>query len=122
MNENNGNESSDLFTRKWLLIVIVCVLPAFGLFAYFGDPGRGRAAAGATAVIMYAAKANRDLTNYVWFWITLVVIILLHGALVFLIPWTSKSYPGLILLPVAVLDYAVVYGCVKLAEKILKRA
>jgi len=44
----------------------------------------------------------------------------LHVPLILLIPWTSKSLPGVTLLPIALLDYAIVYGCIKLAEKVMK--
>jgi len=122
MTEANSNQSPDVFTRKWTLVVILCMVPVFTLFAYFGDPGRGRAAAGSTIVIMYAARGCWNLKEHAWFWTTLTIIIALHVLLVLLIPWTSKSYPGLTLFPIAVLDYAIVYGSIKLVEKVMKRA
>ena len=122
MTELKDNQSSDLFSRKWLLIVILCMVPAFFLFAVLGDPGRGRAAAISLAVIIVAARTRWDLKNYAWFWITLVVLIGLHVPLVLLVPWTSRSYPGITLLPIGVVDYAIVYGCIKLAEKTMQRA
>ena len=121
MKEANSSQSSDVFTRKWTLVAILCMVPAFALFAYFGDPGRGRAAAGSTIVIMYAARGCWDLRRHTWFWVTLSIFIALHVLLVLLVPWTSKSYPGPILFPIAVLDYAIVYGCIKLVEKVAKR-
>ena len=122
MKELNGNQSPDVFTRKWTLVVILCGMSPFLLFTFLGDPGRGRAAAICTAVIMYAARGCWNLKEYAWFWMTLAIIITLHILLVLLVPWTSKSYPGLTLFPIAVLDYAIVYGCIKLVEKVMKRA
>ena len=71
-------------------------------------------------MIIIVARARWDLKNYAWFWITLVVMIALHVPLVLLIPWTSRSYPGITLLPIAAVDYVIVYGCIKLTEKTLK--
>ncbi|NYF79888.1 hypothetical protein HDF17_002208 [Granulicella arctica] len=122
MTEANSSQSPDLFTRKWLLVVILCMVPAFALFAYFGDSGRGRAAAGSTIVIMYAARGCWDLRRHTWFWVTLTILIALHVLLVLLVPWTSKSYPGLILFPIAAVDYAIVYGCIKLVDRMMNRA
>jgi hypothetical protein len=102
-------------------VIILCVVPAFALFAYFGDPGRGRAAAGSTIVIMYAARGCWDLRRYTWFWVTLTILIALHVLLALLVPWISKSYPGLTLFPIAVVDYAILYGTIKLVEKVAKR-
>jgi hypothetical protein len=123
MTEANSSQSPDVFTRKWLLIVVLCGALPFILFAFLGhDPGRGRAAAICTAVIMYAVRACWNLRGYVWFRVTLAIIIAFQVLLVLLVPWTSKSYPGLILFPIAVLDYAIVWGSIKLAEKVMKRA
>jgi hypothetical protein len=52
---------------------------------------------------------------------TLVVMIGLHVPLVLLVSWTSRSYPGITLVPIAAVDYAIVYGCIKLAENAMKR-
>lgn len=122
MKELNNNQAPDVFTRKWLLIVIVCSMPLFFLFAFRGDPGRGRAAGISAAVCMTAIRACWNLRKHVWFWPIAAVLIALHVLLVFRIPWTDKSYPGYTLLPIAVVDYAMVYGCIKLGEKVTKRA
>lgn len=119
MKTTDANQSSNVFTRKWTLLVILCVLPLFVIFAVLGDPGRGRAAAGAAGVIMFAARACWDWKEHIWFRVTLAIIIAVHALLVALISWTSKSYPGLILFPVAVLDFAIVYGCIKLVHKMI---
>jgi hypothetical protein len=121
MAEANINESPDVSPRKWLLATMLCMIPVFLLFAYFGDPGRGRAAAIATGAIMLAVGGRSSLKSQRWFWVTLAVIIVLHVLLVVLIPWTSKSYPGPILLPFGALDYFIVWGCIKLVEKAMSR-
>jgi multisubunit Na+/H+ antiporter MnhB subunit len=114
-------ESLDVFSRKWLLVVILCCLPLFLLFAVLGDPGGGRAAMIAAGVNMTAMRACWNLRKHRWFWMLAGLVIALHIFLVLSIPWSSKSYPGYALLPVAIVDYGVVYGGFKLAEKILKR-
>lgn len=121
MAELTENQSPDLFTRKFLLVVILCMIPPFVLFAFLGhDPGRGRAASGSVIVIMYAARAFWDLRKHAWFWVTLTVVIAIHVLLILLIPWTSKSYPGTLLLPVAAVDYGIVYVIFKLIERVTK--
>ncbi len=120
MTELTDNQSPNVFTRKWLLLVILCMIPPFVLFAFLGhDPGRGRAASGSTIVIMYAVRGYWELRRRAWFWVVLTAIVAAHVLLVLLIPWTSKSYPGLLLFPVAVLDFAIVWGCFKLAQKVM---
>jgi len=63
MTELKDNQS-DLFSRKWLLIVLLCMVPPFFLFAVLGDPGRGRAAAISLAVIVIAARSRWDWKKY----------------------------------------------------------
>jgi energy-coupling factor transporter transmembrane protein EcfT len=121
MEEANNDQSHDVSPRKWLLVTILCMVPVFLLFAYFGYPGKGRAAAIATGAIMLAVAGRSGLKSQRWFWVTLTIIIAVHVLFVLLIPWTSKSYPGPILLPFGALDYFIVWGCIKLVEKRAKK-
>ena len=71
---------------------------------------------------MAVARVRWDLRKRKWFWATMGIMILLQAPIVLFVPWTSKSYPGVTLLPIAVLDCAIAYGCIKLAENATKRA
>ncbi len=122
MSELKGTSSPTLLNRKWGYIAILCGLPFFFLFAVLRDePGKGRAAGICVAVIVTAARARWNLKVYPWFWLTLAAMCVLNAPLVLLVPWTSKSYPGITLLPVAIADYAIAYGFIKLAEKVARR-
>jgi len=121
MNEITDNQPIDVFTRKWLLVVILCMVPPFPLFAHLGDPGKGRAAAICTAVSMTAIRACWNLRKRVWFWTMAAILISVHVFLVLLIRWSDKSFPGYALLPVALLDYGIVYGSFKLAATAMER-
>lgn len=121
MTENNDNQSIDVFSRKWLLVVILCMVPPFLLFALQGDPGKGRAAAICTGVLMTAIRALWSLKSHVWFWVTAALMVIFHASLVLFVPWPSGSFPAYSLLPVAVLDYGIVWGCIKLVEKLMTR-
>jgi RHS repeat-associated protein len=120
VSELDDNKSPDVFSRKWLLMVILSMVPPFFLFAVQGDPGRGRAAAISVGVIAMAVRACWDMRKNAWFWATAGILIALHVFLVVRVPWTDKSYPGYTLLPFAALDYGVIYGSFKLAEKMMK--
>ena len=122
MKQLTQSQNSEVFTRKWLLVVILCSSPLFALFAYFGDPGRGRAAAIGMTVILYAARRGWASRGYAWFWILLTISIALHILLIVSVPWTNKSYPGPILLPFALVDYAIVWGCIRLCNKGMQEA
>jgi succinate dehydrogenase hydrophobic anchor subunit len=121
MNELNEDQSSEAFSRKWLLIVLVCSIPLFFVFAVLGNPGRGRTAGISAAVGMIVIRACWNLRKHTWFWATAAVLLALHVFLVVRIPWDDKSYPGYTLLPFAALDYGIMYGSFKFAEKLMKK-
>jgi hypothetical protein len=119
---NDVNQGTpDVFTRKWLLIVTLCVVPLFLLFASFGDPGQGRAAVICAGVFMTAVRANWSCREYAWFWVTAAVLVAAHVLLISRVPWTGDSYPGYALLPLALVDYGIVHGSFKLAEKLMNQ-
>lgn len=103
-------------------MMILCLVPVFLLFALLGDPGRGRAAGICAGVIVTTVRSTWNLRKHLWFWVTVAILTVLHAALVLFVAWSSSTaYTGLALLPVAVLDYGIVYGCIKLAEKVMVR-
>jgi hypothetical protein len=106
----------DRLTRKTALVVLLLVLPIQFAFIHASFPGEGRAAAICAGMVMTSVWIRWDLRNHLWFWVTVTLLILLHVALVVSIPWTDHSYPGITLLPVALLDLAVAYGAIKLVE------
>ena len=83
----------DRVMQKTAFTVLLLVLPIDFAFNHTGDPGRGRVAAICAAMIMLSVWMRWDLRNRVWFWATIVVLIL-HVPLIMLIRWTDQSYPG----------------------------
>jgi hypothetical protein len=73
-------------------------------------------------LVMLVIITRWDLRKHVWFWVVIILAAFVQVPLVLFIPWKNRNLTGISLLPVAVLDYVIVYGCVKLAEKVAKRA
>jgi hypothetical protein len=118
----DGKSPFDRLSRTTALVALLCSLPFFFLFEYLGDPAKGRAAAGCVGMIVFVVWIRWDLRKRVWFWATITILVLLHAPLVLFIPWTNNNYPGVVLLPLGLLDLAIVYGCVKLAEKVMNKS
>jgi hypothetical protein len=119
--ESNRQHFFDRLTRKSALVIALCSSPFFFIFAYFGDLGKGRTAAICAFAIITAVWYYWDLRRHVWFWFTVAIVIALHVPLVLFVPWTDTKYPGVVLLPFALLDYGIVYGCIKLAEMMMTK-
>lgn len=117
MNETKNEPAEYYVTRKFGLLAGASVLPLFFLMAYLGDRGRAMAVAMCLGTFICTAKSRWELRRYVWFWMTLLALAILHVPLFLFIRWTAEV-PGMLFAPLWYLDFAVLYGCIKLAEKI----
>ena len=120
VNQTESKNPFDRLSKKSALVALLCGISIFVIFAYLGDPAKGRPAAICVAMTVLVVWMRWDLRKRVWFWITITILVLLHVPLVLLIPWSNRNYPGVVLLPQALLDFSVVYGCIKLVEKAMR--
>jgi hypothetical protein len=121
MSEKDPKQVLDSLTEKSSILLALCASPLFFLFAFLGDPGRGRAAAIGVFVILLCAKIFWSLRRLVLFWFALSIVTLCHIPLILLIPWSNRDYPGVALLGLAFPDFAIIYGILKLVEKMTRR-
>jgi len=123
MSEEDPKHVFDSLTKspKWAIVFALCASPFFFLFAYLGDPGKGRAASICAFVIILCARIFWSLRGYVLFWVALTIVTICQILPIFLIPWGNRDYPGVVLLPLAFLDFAIVYGVLKFVEKMTNR-
>lgn len=113
---------SDKLTRTSALVTALCASPLYFIFAYLGDPGKGTAAACCSFVIITVCRAFWDWRTRVWFWIALFAAVSFHVPIILMVHWNNRSYPGVVLLPVGLMDFGFVYGCFALMQKIMKGA
>jgi hypothetical protein len=90
----------------------------FFFFVVPHQPGRGGAIAVCAVGGVMAMRACWSLSRYAWFWITFAAIFIVQGCLVFIVPLPTERFPGIVLLPIGLADFAVVYGIVKLVHKL----
>jgi len=102
---------------RWGLIVAVLTIPVAIVVGHFFDPGRGRAAGLALALMIGAVRAFWYLRRRPWFWMSVAALVVIHVVLIILVPWSNKSFPAPALWPVAIADFAAVCGFFKLVEK-----
>ncbi len=106
-------------TRKWGLLSGVCTLPLFISFVYFGNAERASTAWFSGIVTFVVVRMFWGLRRRVWFWATIVVIVAYHVLLIALLPWPFRGLSYVQLLPLGLLDLAVAYGIIRLAEKVI---
>ncbi len=110
--------------RNWLLAISAAVFtsPLFFFFDQQGRPGTGRAAWVCALVFVTVMKVRWELKSRPWFWITIAVLLVLHVPLIVLVPWTSRWIPAVGIVPLGVLDIAIILGCIALVERLMKRS
>ena len=122
MSEKDPKQVLDSLTEKSSILLALCASPLFFLFVYLGDPGRGRAAAISAFLILLCAKIFWSLRKYLLFWFALTIVTFSQIPLIWLIPWSNRDYPGVVLLPLALPDFAIIYGILKLVERMARRS
>ena len=120
--EDNTDEGITPSTVKvWAVIAFLISLPVAEFVEHYYDPGRGRVAGIACGLMILAGRAFWYLRQRIWFWITLVALVLIHVLLVVLFSWTNRSFPAPELWPVGIIDFAAMCGSIKLIEKLMTR-
>ncbi len=103
------------------LLQIAAVAAISFIFFFFivpNQPGKGGAIAVCAIGGGFAMRACWGLNHYSWFWLTFVVVFVIQGCLIFLFPWSTESFPGIILLPIGLVDFTFVYAVVKLVQRL----
>lgn len=103
-------------TSKWGLLAAIFSSPLFFLFAYLGEPGRGRAAMFTGILVFVIARLFWSQRKRVWFWLTIISLALLHVPPVLLISWSNKSRSAVALMPIGLLDFVVMFAVIKFVE------
>ena len=105
---------------RWGLLVGVISLPMAMVVCHFFDPGRGRAAGIALAMMIGGIWAFWHQRRHAWFWMAVAALTIIHVVLIVAVPWTNKSFPAPALWPVGIADFAAICGFIKLVEKAMK--
>jgi hypothetical protein len=117
----SGQEKPRELTGKFLYFALLCSSPLLALFAYLGRTDQGFGAWACFTVVLLAMRNRWDLRKHVWFWIAIAFVVFIQVPIVFLIPWGAKGITGRGVFPVAIVDGALAYGLLKLAEMVIKR-
>jgi len=116
-----AGESPRKLTAKFGYLILLCSSPILVVFAILGKVHLGFGAWICTVLVMLVVRTRWDLRRHVWFWIIIIFAELIQVPIVLLMPWNDRNLTWITFLPVAVLDYVLVIGCVRLVEKMLRR-
>jgi hypothetical protein len=117
----NPQAPSRTLTRKSGFIAFLLASPIMILFVFLGKWEMGIGAWGCTALVLLVVRTYWDLRTRPWFWASIAFSAVLQVPFVLFVPWGNRDITGITILPVLALDYGIMYGAIKLAEKMMKK-
>lgn len=93
-----------------------CLL-VFLLLKHFGKYGMALPALSCIVVFSFLVYLKWNLSRKLWFWITLSALAVIHAALIWYIPWTSRWVPSLAIAFVVSLDICLMLWILALIAK-----
>jgi hypothetical protein len=104
----------------WTGLKIVGILaPVFFLVTFLANADMALGACIVLGMIMVAIKIRWNLRRHLWFWATIVFILVLHVPLVFMVRWPQGKGPTLLYtMPIGIADFLIILGAVGLAERV----
>jgi hypothetical protein len=104
------------------LIIGLILIPVFFLFRHFGNTDEGLNAFVCFAVNLLVIRIYWNLKTYVWFWIVVIVLMLLHIALILKIQWPHEWVPQIALLPIGLADLLIYIGAIKSVQHFIVKS
>ena len=79
-----------------LALIVVLSLPVFWLFDHLGTLNMSLPVLDSIVPFGFVLYLKRKLYGKWWFWLTIALMALLHGLLIWSIPWTEAWKPALV--------------------------
>src|ERR1700690_3256088 len=108
IDDDPDSSSPDAPSRASYMWAGISFFPVYLFFSALRNAGCGTAACCFGGAIVIAVRLRWELRNRVWFWLTVLIVALLHLAAVLFVPWPDTDYRWPIVFPVGVLDYFVI--------------
>jgi hypothetical protein len=121
MTTTNPQTPDRTLTRKSGFIALLLASPMMVLFVFLGKWEMGIGAWGCTALVLMVVRFYWDLRTSPWFWASIGFSAVLQVPFVLFVPWGNRDVTGITILPILALDYGIMYGAIKLAEKMTKK-
>jgi hypothetical protein len=103
------------------LLIALAAAPLYWVLASLGYEDIGRTAGLSLGMVLIAVRFRWYLRKHNWFWVTIVLVLLLHIPLILEVKWSENVIPGIALLPIGALDLLAILGVIRLAEKLLNK-
>jgi hypothetical protein len=100
-------------------IIGIALLPVYLLIRHFGNSDEALASCVCLGINLLFIKLNWDLRAHVWFWVVVTGLLLLHVPLIFKTQLPHRWIPGIALLPIGLMDFAIYVGVIKFVSNVV---
>jgi len=103
-------------------IIVAMLAPMFFLFVFLDKPDMGLATCIVLGMAMIAVRLRWKLRKHLWFWATVVFILVAEAPLLSIVRWPQGKTPTLVYtLPVGIVEFLLIMGAIGLAEKLFSK-
>jgi ABC-type amino acid transport system permease subunit len=115
------SESPLAMTRKAALLAMLFSTPVLLIFICLGKIDEGIGAWICAGLIVHSTRVRWNLRRNAWFWVASTTAVLLQVPFVVFVPWGDRYMSSISFLPFGILDFAIIWGCFNLAEKVMRQ-
>jgi hypothetical protein len=94
------------------------LIPVFLIFRHEGRTDIGLNLCVCLLGIFVGIKVCWSLRSHLWFWGVILLVLSLNIPLILIIEWPHRWVPGIALLPVALAEFALTVGALRMAERL----
>jgi hypothetical protein len=106
--------------RLLLPLMALCV-PAFWLFDHFGLFNMALPALNCVGMFGVLIYLKRDISQKPWFWLTILILVAIHAALIWYVPWTDKWVPALSVAFISSADFCLILWILAFVKRLVER-
>lgn len=100
-------------------IIGFALWPVFFIFVFLGKAEIGFNVMIVLGMVVLAVKLRWKLRRHVWFWATIIFVLLLHIPFLFLVHWPESHVPTIVYsLPLGIVDFLLISGAISLAQRV----
>ena len=107
---------------KFALLVVLGEIVVFAVALFFDRPDVGLRACISMAIFLIVLRATWKLRQHGWYWGAVATAVVLQIPFFVYVPWPNHTYRGTALIGFGFLDFIVLWGVIKLCEKLFSRA
>ena len=102
--------------QKVGFFLALALAPIFIIFAYYGRPDQGFILMCIAGVFATVAYVKRKIIDWPYILLTILALFISEMAILFTIGFPKEHFPGIVMLPVAIINVALVFAVLRVVE------